>query len=216
MYVDTHTHIYMAEFPDPAAEIRKAVEAGVTRLVFPGTEPSDFEPRKALAERFPGTVFLGAGDTSRRDEQIRVFRRQCELALDLDLPVIIHCREGLSEVLEVLSSLPAIPRNVFHSFTGTADDVARIREISPDSFFGINGIVTFKNAKIRNVLPEIGLDRILLETDAPWLAPVPHRGKQNTSAYIPDIARHIAESTGIPLETVAETTTRNALQLFGL
>ena len=256
MFVDTHTHIYMAEFPDPAAEIRKAVEAGVTRLVFPGTEPSDFEPRKALAARFPGTVFLGAGvhptelgedpdadvaaierelrenrdkyvavgeigidlywDTSRCDEQLRVFRRQCELALDLDLPVIIHCREGLSEVLEVLSSLPAIPRNVFHSFTGTADDVARIREISPDSFFGINGIVTFKNAKIRDVLPEIGLDRILLETDAPWLAPVPHRGKQNTSAYIPDIARHIAESTGIPLETVAETTTRNALQLFGL
>lgn len=256
MFVDTHTHIYMAEFPDPAAEVRKAVEAGVTRLVLPGTEPSDFGSRKALAALFPGTVFLGAGvhptelgddpdadvaavekelrenrdkyvavgeigidlywDISRREEQLRVFLRQCELALELDLPVIIHCREGLSEVLETLSSLPAVPRGVFHSFTGTAADVARIREVAPESFFGINGIVTFKNAGLRDVLPEIGLDRILLETDSPWLAPVPRRGKQNTSAYIPHIARHIAESTGIPLETVAEATSGNASRLFGI
>lgn len=254
MFVDTHTHIYMSDFPDPAAEVRKALEAGVDRMVFPGTEPTDFEPRKQLAAMFPGTVFLGAGvhptemsddpeadlravekelrenlgayvavgeigidlywDTSRREEQLRVFRRQCELAAELDLPIIIHCREGLDDVLAVLSSLEKIPRGVFHSFTGTAEDVSRIREVSPDFFFGINGIVTFKNARIREVLPAIGLEKILLETDSPWLAPVPHRGKQNTSAYIPDIARHIADYLGLPLETVAETTSRNASQLF--
>ncbi len=255
MFVDTHTHIYMSEFPDPAAEVRKALEARVGKLVFPGTLPTDFETRKRLADQFPGCVYLGAGvhptemsadpdadlaaveaelrqnrdryvavgeigidlywDTSRRDEQLRVFRRQCELALELDLPIIIHCREGLDDVLSVLGSLPAVPRGVFHSFTGTADDVARIRRLSPDFYFGINGIVTFKNARIREVIPAIGLDKILLETDSPWLAPVPHRGKQNTSAYIPDIARHIAESTATPLETIAEVTSRNAARLFG-
>ncbi|MDE6125726.1 MAG: TatD family hydrolase [Muribaculaceae bacterium] len=155
-------------------------------------------------------------DATRREEQLRVFGRQCELALEFGLPVIIHCREGLDEVLDVLGSLPETPCGVFHSFTGSADEVARIRALSPDFYFGINGIVTFKNATLRDTLPEIGLDRILLETDAPWLAPVPHRGKQNTSAYIPDIARHIAEHLGVPLAVVAETTTRNAGTLFGI
>ncbi|MCM1071672.1 MAG: TatD family hydrolase [[Clostridium] fimetarium] len=256
MLVDTHTHIYMPEFTDPAAEVRAALEAGVGKLVLPGTEPSDFEARKKLAAEFPGQVFLGAGvhptemgpdpmadvaaveeelranpgayvavgevgidlywDTSRREEQLRVFRRQCELALELDLPVIIHCREGLDDVLAVLGALPEVPRCVFHSFTGTPEEVARVRLTAPDAYFGINGIVTFKNAKVRETLPHIGLDRMLLETDSPWLAPVPHRGKRNTSAYIPHIARHIADSMGLPLETVENATTRNSSALFGI
>lgn len=256
MFVDTHTHIYMAEVPDPAAEIRAAIEAGVTKMVFPGTEPSDFEARKALATEFPANVFLGIGvhptefgpdpeadlaaveaelranpakyvavgeigidlywDASRREEQREVFRRQCLMALDANLPVIIHCREGLDDTLDVLGSLPAVPGGVFHSFTGTVEDVARIRGLSPDFYFGINGIVTFKNSRLRDTLAEIGLDRILLETDAPWLAPVPRRGQRNTSAYIPHIARHIADHLGIPVETVADITTRNASQLFGI
>ncbi len=256
MFVDTHPHIYMPEFPDPAAEVNAALEAGVGQLVFPGTEPSDFAQRKALAAKFPGKIFLAAGvhpteigpdpeadvaaidaelrahtesyvavgeigidlywDAARREEQRRMFRRQCELALEFGLPIIIHCREGLDDVLDVLGSLPNVPRGVFHSFTGTAEELARIRDMSADFFFGINGIVTFKNSRLREVLPAIGLEKILLETDAPWLAPVPHRGKQNTSAYIPDIARHIADSMGVPLATVAEITTRNARQLFGI
>ena len=148
-------------------------------------------------------------------EQMEAFRAQCVKAVELDLPVIIHQREALPQTLEVLRSLPEIPRGVFHSFTGTADDVKLIRKVG-DFYFGINGIVTFKNARIRDVLPEIGIERILLETDSPYLAPVPHRGKRNESSFLPHIAGYVAQSMGLSAEEVADITTENAKQLFRL
>lgn len=150
-----------------------------------------------------------------RSEQLYVFDRQCRLALELDLPIIIHCRDGLDEVLEVLRGLPAIPRGVFHSFGGTVEDVARIRELG-DFYFGINGIVTFKNSTLPSVLPSIGLDRILLETDSPYLAPVPYRGRRNESSYLPATAQAVADALSLPLETVADVTTASARSLFNL
>ncbi len=152
-------------------------------------------------------------DKTFRNEQMEVFERQCRLAVEHDLPVIIHCREGLDEVLEVFDRLDKIPRAVFHSFGGNAEDVERIRCYG-DFYFGINGIVTFKNSKLAEVLPVIGIDRLLLETDSPYLAPVPHRGKRNESAFIVHTAAHIAQKFEIPVETVAEITSRNYNDLF--
>ncbi len=108
-----------------------------------------------------------------------------------------------------------MPRGAFHCFGGTADDVARIRTVG-DFFFGINGIVTFKNSGLRDTLPSIGLDRILLETDAPYLAPTPYRGKRNDSSFIPLIAAQIAETLGVAVEEVAHVTTMSAKCLYSL
>ncbi len=102
---------------------------------------------------------------------------------------------------------------VFHSFGGTAQDVDRIRSVG-DYYFGINGIVTFKNSTLRNVLPEITASRILLETDAPYLAPVPHRGRRNESSYLPATAAHIAQTLTLPLSALTAATTANARTLF--
>lgn len=150
-------------------------------------------------------------DKTFRAEQIEVFDRQCALAEKLGLPIIIHCREGLDEVLSVVSNHKL--QGVFHSFGGTAEDVRRIRRTG-DWYFGINGVVTFKNSGLKDVLPEIGIDRILLETDSPYLTPVPHRGKRNESSYLPYIADFIAKTLDEP--DVALITTANAERLFGI
>ncbi len=150
-----------------------------------------------------------------RNEQMQALKTQFQWAVKRNKPVIIHCREGLDEILDVLDEMPIKPQGVFHSFGGTIEDIAKIRSRG-DFYFGINGIVTFKNSKLREVLPEIGIDRILLETDAPYLAPVPHRGKRNESAYIIHTAAHIAQHLSITAEEVSAITTANARHLFDL
>ena len=152
-------------------------------------------------------------DKTYRAEQREVFARQVKWAADRDLPVIIHCREGLDDILDVLSSAEKVPQGVFHSFGGTAEDLERIRKVG-DFYFGINGIVTFKNSKLREVLPLIGAERLLLETDAPYLAPVPHRGKRNESAFIIHTAAYIADILGMTTAELSNITTSNARNLF--
>lgn len=145
-------------------------------------------------------------------QQMQAFEEQVAWAERLGLPVIIHCREALPQTLEVLSEFPDV-RAVMHSFGGTAEEVEAIRRIG-DYYFGINGIVTFKNSKLREVLPTIGTDRMLLETDSPYLAPVPYRGKRNESSYIPAINAHIADTLGMEAEEIDRLTTANAKALF--
>lgn len=153
-------------------------------------------------------------DKTFRKEQCEVLAIQMQWAYDRNLPVILHCREGLDEILSVMDVMsPNLPQCVFHSFGGTVDDVEKIRKRG-DFYFGINGVVTFKNSKLKETLPTIGLDRILLETDAPYLAPVPHRGKRNESAYIIHTAGYVADVLGVKVEDVACETTINAQRLF--
>lgn len=154
-------------------------------------------------------------DKTYRLQQREVFRRQVNWAADRGLPVIIHCREGLDDVLDVLSSVERLPTGVFHSFGGNVADVERIRSIG-DFYFGINGIVTFKNSSLRDVLPAIGIDRLLLETDSPYLAPVPHRGKRNESAFIVHTAAYVANVLCLSQQDVHDITTANASSLFNL
>lgn len=150
-----------------------------------------------------------------RDDQMEAFALQLGWARRYGLPVIIHCREGLEDTLSVISSLRGeLPELVFHSFTGTAADVSRIREVC-DPWFGINGVVTFKNAPLlREALPEIGLRKMLLETDSPWLSPAPKRGQRNESARIPYIRDCIATTLGVTPDEVERITDNNATTLF--
>lgn len=130
----------------------------------------------------------------------------------MNLPVIIHCREGLPQTLEVLSEFPDAT-GVMHSFGGTPGDVEAVRK-NVDFYFGINGILTFKNSRLRETLPAIGHDRLLLETDSPYLAPVPKRGKRNESSFLPYTAACMAEALGLTPARVEEATTANARRLF--
>lgn len=147
------------------------------------------------------------------ERQMQAFEQQLNWAAELSLPVIIHCRDGLNEALEVISGIKAPLSGVFHSFGGTTTDVERILSAG-DFFIGINGIVTFKNSSLRAVIPTIPTDRIVLETDSPYLAPVPYRGKRNESAYIIKTAEAVATALGQSFDAIADLTSRNAERLF--
>ncbi len=153
-------------------------------------------------------------DKTYEREQMMAFEEHLKVAQELSLPVIIHCREGLDRVLEVLQPYPNVAA-VFHSFGGSIADVERIRR-QGDYYFGINGIVTFKNSSLASVLPAIGIGRILTETDAPYLAPVPHRGKRNESAWIPCIVSRIAEVFAMSFDEVAHITHNNAYKFLNI
>lgn len=154
-------------------------------------------------------------DATYRQEQKEVLATQVQWALNRNMALIIHCREGLDDVLSVFARFSNLPTTVMHSFCGTVDDVRRCRRLG-DFYFGINGIVTFKKSAIPAILPEIGIDRIVLETDSPYLAPVPNRGKRNESSNIPHICRCVAQHLGISVEEAEAITDRNAAALFQL
>lgn len=185
----------------------------------------DFERQLAqLRPLFSAHRYVGVGeigidlywDKTYREQQMQALHTQLLWCVELDLPFIIHCREGLDEVLQVMEHLGRpLPRGVFHSFTGTVADIDRIRRYG-DFYFGVNGIVTFKKNQVRDLLPAIGLDRLLLETDSPYLAPVPHRGTRNESAYVADVAACVAAHLNLPLAEVISTIDRNATALFRL
>lgn len=185
----------------------------------------DWKPIVAgMEERLEEGGFVAIGEVgidlywnkTYRRQQIEAFKRQLQIADRLGLPVIIHCREGLDEVLECIDAVRPQTDLVFHSFTGTPADVARIREVC-DPMFGINGVVTFKNAtSLRESLSEIGLKHILLETDAPYLAPVPHRGKRNEPAFVTHTCEKVAEVLGLPVKEVEAATDSNAKATFRL
>ncbi len=153
-------------------------------------------------------------DASRREQQMQAFDYQLSVAERMGLPVIIHCREALDPTLEVLRDHPGA-RCVMHSFTGTPAEVDRIRAVG-DYLFGANGIITFKNARLDGTLREITPSRLLLETDSPYLAPVPRRGKRNESALLPYICRRAAQALDMTDEETASATTANARRFFGL
>ena len=148
--------------------------------------------------------------------QKQAFERQLTLADKHHLPVIIHSRDALEETMEIIEKVKPSVTLIFHSFTGKKEDVARIRK-SCDPYFGINGVVTYKNAPdLREAIPLIGLDRVMLETDAPFLTPVPHRGKRNDSSYLCYIRDKIAEILNIASEEVEKVTDKNAIDIFQL
>jgi TatD DNase family protein len=149
-------------------------------------------------------------------EQLIAFEQQLEWARDLDLPVIIHSRSAFPELLASLKKC-AFPgmRGVLHAWSGSLEVFEQACRFG-DFFMGIGGVVTFKNARLAEIVRKTDLERIVLETDAPWLTPVPYRGKRNESAYLTFIAPKIAQVKDISTEKVMAQTTQNALSLFFL
>lgn len=152
-------------------------------------------------------------DKSTLDIQKDAFKRQIQLAKKHRLPIVIHCRDAFDEVFEVLESEKADDLfGIFHCFTGSHEQAKQA--LSYNMKLGIGGVVTFKNGKIDQFLDQIPLKEIVLETDAPYLAPTPFRGKRNESLYIVEVLKKVAEIYGISEEEVAEITTRNSKDIF--
>tara|TARA_X000000368_G_C22952592_1_gene677317 strand:+ start:297 stop:1070 length:774 start_codon:yes stop_codon:yes gene_type:complete len=155
-------------------------------------------------------------DKSTLTIQKKAFIHQIELAKKYNLPIAIHVRESFSEAIEIIESInDKSLRGVFHCFTGSIEDAHRV--INLEGFYlGIGGVLTFKNSGLDKTIKEINMQHLILETDAPYLAPAPFRGKRNESKYIINIAEKLAELHQISVRKVAEITTKNAKKLFGL
>lgn len=148
------------------------------------------------------------------NEQIKALRFQIELAKKHDLPIILHVRDAYNEIFDVLKDYDGL-KGVFHGFSGTYDDYLTAKSLG-DFYFGIGGVVTFKNSTLPSVVSQMKLANIVLETDAPYLTPAPNRGKRNHPCYIPLIAQKIADLHEVSVNIVMEATTQNAENLFKL
>jgi len=148
-------------------------------------------------------------------QQQEAFRFQIRLAIKHDLPIVIHCREAFNEIFEILDkeNCPKL-RGVFHCFTGSLKQAKRAIDLG--FVLGIGGVVTFKNGGIDKFLNQIDLKYIVLETDSPYLAPVPFRGKRNESSYIIHVVEKLSEVYGLSMEEIADITTKNAEKVFAL
>jgi TatD DNase family protein len=176
-----------------------------------------------VAEQLELRKYYGVGeigvdlywDKTFLEAQKMAFRTQIQWAKQYDLPIAIHCRDAFDEVFEVLESeADEQLRGIFHCFTGNLEQAQLA--LSYGMKLGIGGVVTFKNGKIDTFLDQIPLSEIVLETDAPYLAPVPYRGKRNESAYLVEVAEKISKIYGITIEEVARMTTANSKQVFNL
>jgi len=154
-------------------------------------------------------------DKSFLKQQQEAFKFQIRLAIEHDLPIVIHCREAFNEIFEILDKENCNElRGVFHCFTGTFEEAQRAIDLG--FVLGIGGVVTFKNGGIDKFLHKIDLKNIVLETDSPYLAPVPFRGKRNESSYIIYVIEKLSEIYGISKEKIAEITSKNAEKVFRL
>lgn len=147
-------------------------------------------------------------------QQYQAFRMQIELSLEYNLPIVIHTRNAMQETIEVVKEfVPAGVKGIFHCFGGTVEDAWAI--IDAGFYLGIGGVLTYKKSGLAETLEKIDLNHIVLETDSPYLTPVPFRGKRNESSYLKYIAEKLAEIKNVSVEEVAAITTSNAKKIFG-
>jgi TatD DNase family protein len=254
MLIDTHTHLYLAEFENDRDDvIKRAFSSGVVKMFLPNIDRRTISPMLALAGSYHGSLypmmglhptsakenykdelavveewfsksrFFGVGETgidlywdkSHLKEQKDSLVQHIRIARHYDLPLVLHSRGSFDEIFGILDQeLTGQERGIFHAFTGTYEQAQRIFEYG--FMIGIGGIVTFKNSGLAGVIEKTGIGHVVLETDAPYLAPVPFRGKRNEPAYILHTARKFAEILGMQEEDIERITTANALNIFGL
>lgn len=186
-------------------------------------QPDTWEQELALVEKWLAErAWVGVGETgidlywdkSTLEIQKKSFARQIEWAKDLDLPIIIHSRESNEECLELVKNgQDGRLRGIFHCFSGTLEQAQRMIDLG--FMLGIGGTLTYARSELPEVLREVPLESIVLETDSPYLPPVPNRGKRNESAYVALVAEKLSEVKVLPLEKIARVTTANALRMFG-
>ena len=243
MLIDSHCHLHDREFfseEEAEACLDRAHRVGVEKIICIGTSQEDslaacefalshegafwtygIHPENATERAgseyaFSTALPVAIGEVGLdyhydgydRKAQIRLFEEMLQLATDNNLPVSFHVREAFDDFFAVVANFPVV-RGVVHSFTDSKKVLKRILA-ETEFYVGVNGLATY------STLPLPPLDRILLETDAPFLAPVPHRGKKNEPAYIPNVAQWLAAKLEVPTEEVTEITTGNTTKLFKL
>lgn len=178
---------------------------------------------KTVEDLLESNTYYGVGETgidlywdkTHYREQVAAFNFQIDLALEHGLPLVIHARESFTEIFRVLENRDIQGlEGVFHCFTGTLEEAKRA--IGLGFMLGIGGVLTYKNSGLDRVVAELGADHLILETDAPFLPPVPHRGKRNESAYVIHVADKLADILGISAREIATITTGNASRLFNM
>ena len=147
-------------------------------------------------------------------QQADAFKKQIDWAIEFNLPVVIHCRNSFDEIYEILCGFKKLPKGIFHCFSGNEEQAHKIIE-STGFKLGIGGVLTFKNSGLDKAIANIDLKHLVLETDSPYLAPIPYRGKRNESSYIPLIAAKLADVKQCSVPEVAAITTANAKEIFG-
>lgn len=181
------------------------------------------EVLQQIKEELDGGTYYGVGeigldyywDVTFKEKQIEAFKLQLQWAKEKKLPVSIHTRNALDDCIKCVTELKDENlRGVFHCFGGTVEQAKQITDLG--FYLGIGGVVTYKNGGLDKVLPSIGIDHLVLETDAPYLTPVPFRGKRNEPAYLVHVAERISELCNVSTKDVNDVTTKNALSIFSL
>ncbi|MFN0035672.1 MAG: TatD family hydrolase [Saprospiraceae bacterium] len=224
------TRMYLPNIDSESIEAMLALEADFPENCFammglhPGSvKPETYEDELALVEKWLGQrAWAGVGETgidlywdkTTLGIQQTAFARQCEWAKDLGRPIIIHSRAANREAIEVVrQAQDGRLRGIFHCFSGSLEEAVEMIELG--FMLGIGGTLTYPKSELPTVLRDVPLEHIVLETDAPYLPPVPHRGKRNESAFVRHTADALAEAKALPLAEIARSTTANALRMFG-
>ncbi|MBO9619130.1 MAG: TatD family hydrolase [Niabella sp.] len=254
MLIDTHAHIYAAEFNNDRQEmLERAFTAGVSPVLMPAIDSETHASMLELEAAYPGRCiamiglhpvsvkedfakelaiiegmlqrrrFIAIGETgldyywdvTHKQQQIEAFEQQLQWALEHQIPVVIHSREATDDCIALIRKYtPRGLRGVFHCFGGSLEQAEAI--IGEGFYLGIGGVLTFKKAGLDLVLKQLPLDQIILETDAPYLAPVPYRGKRNEPAYLLQVAQKLADVKEMHVNELAAITSANAKKLFAL
>ncbi len=217
--IDISTHVQMLKVEDQFGE-RCISMMGV----HPCSVKENYKQELKVAEEyFQKRSFIGVGETgldfywdvSFKEQQYATFQTQIELALHYNIPVVIHSRNSMDECIDVISRYQTGGlKGVFHCFSGTLEQAKRIIDLN--FFIGIGGVLTFKKSGLDVVMEQLDLKQVVLETDAPYLAPAPFRGKRNEPSYIRYVAERLGDIKKMPVEEVASITTSNAEKLFNL
>lgn len=191
--------------------------------VHPCSVKENFEQELSIAESFLNERSYAAigeigldyyWDVSFKEQQIYAFEKQLKWSIDRKLPVAIHSRNSTSDCIQSVSKFNGNVKGIFHCFSGTLEEAKQVIDLG--MYLGIGGVVTYKNTNLRDILQEVGLSHVVLETDSPYLTPFPHRGKRNEPAYVKLIGQGIAVALGKSLEEIEEVTSQNALKVFQL
>ncbi|MCS6935558.1 MAG: TatD family hydrolase [Chitinophagales bacterium] len=218
--IDTESHERMLELAEKSGVL------GITLHPMMGVHPcsvnENYELELAAAEKYlKEHSFCAIGeigldfywDVTYRRQQIEVFERQINLAVEYKLPIVIHSRNSTDACLECVKPYAGKVTGIFHCFSGSYEQAVKVIDLG--FYIGIGGVLTYKNSTLGDIIRQTGLSHVVLETDAPYLAPVPYRGKRNEPGYVRCVAEHLANVMNMTTEEVAEITTQNALRIYG-